>query len=486
MKGLDRDSRDVVQRAARRLLPIPGVHLVAIGGRERGGRATGELAIIVYLEQKRPRAEVPQEELIPREIEGLPTDVIATPPFYRAVTPGRPPVPPGERYIQGDFDRYRPIRGGTQLSAADRPGAGTLGFLARVPADPKRIMAVTCHHVVYDTVAMVPNRKCGQPNPSESSTKCCRHRIGLCVASHYDADVDAALIQLDAELEWLAEVHQIGAITGHFNLTPAESATKTYQLRMRGRTMRLTGGTLQSVNGVGTAKDRSGLPPRPFTNAIVIKPNPSSAVTTPVWFCDEGDSGAAVVNDKNEIVGLLYSANDAGWGLADHVGWVIDKFKNEDNITIEVAKATKLGQVQIVPKAAIPAPEVSPAELPEGVRRIERDLDRTERGRRLISVWLQHFEELNRLVNTHRRVAAAWRRANGPALFRLVVAAAEEPDRPFPLEFQGVPTDQALDAFLGEVDRHASPALRADLHHHRPLLQQLPGRSYGEIIRDIH
>ncbi len=406
------------------------------------------------------------------------------PPFEDKVIPGKPAFPDmAQGYLYGDRDRERPVRGGTHLESKASIGAGTLGFLARVPADPRRIMAVTNHHVVFDTVLPTLGTLVGQPEPNDSCTRCCRGLIGNCVASHYDDDVDAALIQLDAELEWLAEIKEIGFVRGRHDLTTMEAQTQLYQIQMRGRTLGLIGGTLKSINNVGTMNGRN------YTNGIVIQPNPDASVTSKVYFGDFGDSGSALVNDNHEVVGLYtggpISGSEEGWGKGFPIKDLIDKFKAADSITIEVATATRMGQTQIVPKAAIAGPAAAEV-IPPGLRRIQSDFDRTERGRDLIAVWLRHSRELNHLVNSHRRVAAAWRRANGPALFRLVITAAEDPGRPLPREFDGVSTDQALDAFLAQVHRFASPQLRADLVRNRPLLDSLPGKCYDEIVRDLH
>ena len=76
-------------------------------------------------------------------------------------------------------------------------------------------------------------------------------------------------------------------------------------------------------------------------------------------------------------------------------------------------------------------------EIPPALRRLQRDLDRTDEGRALISIWLQHSRELNHLVHHEPRVAATWRRADGPGLFRLVINLVDVPDRPVPREIRG-------------------------------------------------
>lgn len=59
------------------LLKRPGVLGVGHGWKVRGRKRTTEYAVIVYVAEKRPLAELPREERIPKRIHGAPTDVVA-------------------------------------------------------------------------------------------------------------------------------------------------------------------------------------------------------------------------------------------------------------------------------------------------------------------------------------------------------------------------------------------------------------------------
>ena len=48
---------------------------VGIGLRQQGGIQTGELAIVVMVRQKIPRAQLASADMIPTEIDGVPVDV---------------------------------------------------------------------------------------------------------------------------------------------------------------------------------------------------------------------------------------------------------------------------------------------------------------------------------------------------------------------------------------------------------------------------
>ncbi len=65
--------RRVKEAEEPRLLNLPGVTGVDVGYKEVGGQRTEVVAIRVFVEKKQP---VPAEQAVPKEIQGVPTDVI--------------------------------------------------------------------------------------------------------------------------------------------------------------------------------------------------------------------------------------------------------------------------------------------------------------------------------------------------------------------------------------------------------------------------
>ena len=70
-------SRDEVEQVRKKvesdLLKRPGVTGVDVGYKIVNGQSTDQLAIIVYVENKR---DVAAADTIPKEIQGMPTDVV--------------------------------------------------------------------------------------------------------------------------------------------------------------------------------------------------------------------------------------------------------------------------------------------------------------------------------------------------------------------------------------------------------------------------
>jgi hypothetical protein len=427
--------------------------------------------------------------MIPPEFEGVPTDVVEAPePEHDLLH-----LIPGFRFsdeFDKDEKKYRPVIGGSQIQSAHNIGAGTLGFLAKVSGDD-RIMAVTCHHVFFDsTHAPEADMRVGNPNADTSCTECCKGACGRFVKSRYDALGDVAIAKLDPSTQWLAEIRCVGAVRGFHDLTLGETSGLDYDVRKYGRTTRLTGGKVQAIGISGTSGGH-GLT-RNYSNAINVRPNPSADGAV-VRFSAPGDSGAAYVNNENEIVGVHFSGNgtqgqsNTGWGWASPIGDIVAQFTINDSITLQPATATHLGDVQTTPAAVgVEAVGPSPEQLAFAAR-IEHELSQSERGRLLTELWLRHSHELNNLVNHNRKVATHWQRNGGPALFQNALRAAQQHDSQLeiPAHINGQSVDQSAENMMEVFLKYGSDALRSDLEAHRGILPLLAGRSYQEILQNL-
>src|SRR5215475_8549813 len=67
--------RPVKERIEDELLARPGVNGVDINEKVSNGKPTGQLSIVVYVDEKKPKTRLAKGDLIPAEIDGIPTDV---------------------------------------------------------------------------------------------------------------------------------------------------------------------------------------------------------------------------------------------------------------------------------------------------------------------------------------------------------------------------------------------------------------------------
>lgn len=222
--------------AVEQLLPLPGVTGVGIGGRERDGEPLDEIVLRVYVEIKKPPEEIPPDQLIPDEINGIPTDVAEMGRgrlLQAPEKPGKPEIP----LEQLEKKNRRPLRGGTRIQS-DLFGAssGTLGCFLEDPADPSKVYALTNWHVLQGTNEdpAKGRTKAGHPTGDSGCSGCCSDLIGTVMGGGMDSARDAGVTRLDSGTEWLAEIFEVGPVRGSHSITPAEAgATPRYQVRKR-------------------------------------------------------------------------------------------------------------------------------------------------------------------------------------------------------------------------------------------------------------
>jgi hypothetical protein len=242
-----------------------------------------------------------------------------------------------------------------------------------------------------------------------------------------------------------------------------------------------------------------------------------------------------LINELDEVVGVVIGAMDTvgsgdaftaleelfadADGVAIDIGVILDEFRDDTSIDAFVATASTPGVVNTagsaatrriaptssdMPDTVIHGPAIHrparprakriraptsdhwaqyalPADFPQGLERLEGDLDRSERGRRLIQLWLEHQEELNRLVNENRRVAVVWHRNDGPALVQSLLRVASVPGRTLPTHLNERPLWDALGNIEASLRKYGTDALGSAMDEFRFLLPEVEGKNYEEI-----
>jgi hypothetical protein len=68
-------ARKVKARHENDLMAYRGVTSVGVGLRQRGGKLTEEVAVVVMVVHKRPAADLKPDEVLPREVDNVGVDV---------------------------------------------------------------------------------------------------------------------------------------------------------------------------------------------------------------------------------------------------------------------------------------------------------------------------------------------------------------------------------------------------------------------------
>ncbi len=312
------------------ILAKPNVVGVGVGYKETEGRVTDQLSVVALVRNKVPKAALEPQEMVPREVNGVPTDVVEV----------------GElRAQQSRRERWRPAPGGVSLGHF-RVTAGTLGAVVRDRATGDRLI-LSNNHVLANTNDAAENDPILQPGaadggrveadivarlerfcPIDFSTQpgTCglanayavagnllaralgsSHRVTVYQAHPQAVNlVDAAVARPVNDGDILDEILEIGVVTG------TAPATLGMSVRKSGRTTGLTTGTITVLHATVDVSYRGGRTAR-FEDQIVTSP-----------MSQGGDSGSLLVaGDSLLAVGLLFAGSEQST-IHSPIGAVLD------------------------------------------------------------------------------------------------------------------------------------------------------------------
>jgi hypothetical protein len=267
MKSLD-EIRRIKRNAESKLFKIPGVNGVGVGYKKVGGQDTDEMSIRVHVNKKK---DVPDDEQIPSEINGVKTDVIER---------------EGTAVPYLDTQMLNPLRGGIDIGRADLNYHGTLGAIVK-DNFTNSIALLSCYHVLAVNSTAKEGIPISQPANTPSNRVARLHK--------FDLYLDAATAILDDPFN---TQHRIEGIPG--SVTGVADVMHGSHVRKRGIATLFTNGTIDSTDNTERFDYSKISPEMPknwlLTNQLIIKS---------VSFSDEGDSGSALIDDSGKMVGLL-------------------------------------------------------------------------------------------------------------------------------------------------------------------------------------
>jgi hypothetical protein len=283
---------------------VPGVTSLSIGLKMIGGRFTDQPVIVVHVREKQPLRSLPRTERIPRQLIGWRTDVQqeVDGAFCR----------PSQTSPAEDLRRVRPLRSGIAVAP---PGEnhGTLGFFATHQASGKAVL-VSNYHVLFRDRELIEDEPHPIYQPTEGDDNKVAEMDGTKGGGTVGDELDCAFATLDTETVCCCCHRPIGhknevettTITGVNNSSVGQLVTKT------GISSGPTVGKVVSVNkSINGTVDYSEyhLPVGnsfSFANLIMIVAwDPEADDFAPGKpFSQPGDSGSAILNEKNEIIGL--------------------------------------------------------------------------------------------------------------------------------------------------------------------------------------
>jgi hypothetical protein len=366
--------------------------------------------------------------------------------------------------------------------------------------DPANVKATRVGPVLTITGAeqveclILQDSRVGQPVSSFGlpSLGCLNYEIGSVIAARLD--VDAAVIQIRAGLNYKHQIEGIGVVDGTSPAAPNMAVQK------RGHVSNITQGRITAVGTTGLALagpagDAFGYT---YDNAMIIRSttiDPQTGTLRP--FLMAGDSGSALVTSGPgpvKVVGLLFAGEGATGALATPIENVVKAFEPL-GLSFDLAPGMDPNAIQTVPDA-LPASFHALAEV-DGVRAdvgagatflekqlstAESEMRATAAGREYAVILKRHFAEAQALVDKNRRVAAVWHRSGGPLILNAVLRMIQFRDERLPDAINGKPLADCLGSFQKILTRYASPAFSADLRKYAPRLASYGGMTFPELI----
>lgn len=283
-----------------------------IGYKVTGGEKTGQLSIVCSVERKEAASKLSGSDLLPKTVDGVPTDVVPT---------GR------IRVFQPPTGKFRPAPGGVSIGHFEIT-AGTLGCLVRKNG---QLYILSNNHVLANSndasigdPILQPGPYDGGTNPadliaelsefipirySQSQSQCpIANGIAetlnvLAAATGSSSRLQAVTVQSEKNLVDAAlarplnpqslqnEILNIGTIEG------TAEGKLGMAIKKSGRTTGFTTGEIRQVDvtvNVNYGGDRVAQ----FSDQLL-----AGAMS------QGGDSGSTVLNDKNNLVGLLFAGS---------------------------------------------------------------------------------------------------------------------------------------------------------------------------------
>ena len=297
-----------------RLLDKQQVVATGIGFKFSEGGKTEDLSIVCSVMKKEPIGKLSAGDIVPKSLDGVPTDVVETGPI---------------RALQSPTDRFRPAPGGVSIGHTGIT-AGTLGCLVR---KGDRQFILSNNHVLANSNDAQIGDAIVQPGPFDGGKMPQDHianlhqfvpitfegqqsdcsfansvieflnfgckligsqtRFDAYTTKAADNLVDAAIAEPLNPDDVADDIFQIGSIDG------TASGELGTAVKKSGRTTGFTTGEIQQIDVTANVQYGPGQIAR-FSDQLM-----AGAMS------QGGDSGSAVLSDDNKLVGLLFAGSDS-------------------------------------------------------------------------------------------------------------------------------------------------------------------------------
>jgi len=305
--------QEILKESRRRLLKQGNVVATGLGYKISAGKKAETLSIVCSVSRKLKAAQLSAKDLVPKELAGVPTDVVETGYF---------------RVFQSRTKKVRPAPGGISIGHKDIT-AGTLGCLVQKDGE---IFILSNNHVLANSNEAQKGDPILQPGPHDGG-KFPDDQIATLhdfVPIHYIgapsecslAKLIQLLLNLLSGLFSRKTRFEIVQVDGVENFVDAAIAKPMIKTAVKDDILEIG-----SVSGVGEAVLGMPLQKSGRTTGLTkgeilqtdVTVNVQYGVGKVAMFTDQlmagamsqgGDSGSAVLDQKRHLVGLLFAGSD--------------------------------------------------------------------------------------------------------------------------------------------------------------------------------
>lgn len=401
---------------------IPGVIWVSYGRKKSNNILSDDYCFLVCVDEKKEQNELTESNIVPRSLFGFKTDVIDNPEL--------------ENLSLDSADYYRrahnPLIGGIMISnglANPENGSRNVGTLGVIAKKDNANVILTAKHVLYANGG-VDGSQIGHPSVTQGCSDCCDAGVIGHILDKTDDALDCATASILASSSSENTLREIG---DHLGAGPASVGVTVRKIGIR------TGLT----SGIIIA-----LPPSEPDNFQVEAIDGFTLDGLEV-FAGPGDSGAAIIDSNDKIIGLVI----ARYVIYPHI---VKAVKIERAIT-------ELGII-IEPSDTglefLKAPKVEETVAKTAFNKLVEHYPSLGHINELFSA---HKSEILDLVNNEREVKVGWHRKRGPVYFAHFLKAAKESKHTIPAEVDGVSFSSLLMHLTAMFDKYGSKDLKEDL-----------------------
>ena len=360
---------------------------------------------------------------------------------------------------------------------------GTLACFARLRGTTTKVL-LSVSHVIFDAGAGPPI-SIGSPNAGSCRSCCAKNlvadahfngRFGNIAVGGSTTFLDCAVAQLRADVTGIDQIPTLrgkardGSDAGGF-LKGTHAAVKGEPVTIASQRLTMTG----IVKEVGVDVPVSKTDEQKNQILILVDAQFKESIVE-----GTGDSGAAVINQFNEVIGLMHSrGSSAPGGAINELSDLIIACPIQqvmDGLGIDIPPATPASPSHAAELEEVPQAEEYQAELtdPELLRFQDLVLQ-SPTGAAIHEAAFRHGHEVVRLVHHCRPVTVAWHRSQGPAWAAHFLNSARDPGYRVPEDVKGVTQEMLLRRMAAELSNHGSEALRRDIAERGPMVIALAG-----------